>query len=783
MTNAQATGSTGIRMLGRAARAGLARPLHAALAAGLSLALLACQSENDMSPRAGGQVAPNARFAEDRTAGAPGVEVQFTDQSTGEISAHLWDFGAAGTRSERSPRVRFDAPGVYSVELTVRGPAGESRLRKSALIAVAELPVAGFDCTPTRGFAPLTVACSDASTGATTVSWNFGDGVTSSRRNPSHVYAAPGTYTLRQTASSAGGSDRMTIPIEVLPLSIGTSPASGNAPVSVVFTAQTGGVEGSQIWTLDGRVIGIASSVMHTFRQPGTFRVRLDFVEPATGLFGAAEIDYVVGYGPATANFAPARSEGSGPMTVVFEDRSTGAITRWNWDFGDGSGCTWPAPAPAGGVPACSAASPSHVYSEIGSYDVRLDVTGPAASAGAPDIASTRLRSDAVRVLILDASFELQAANGEIGGAWRSLRPADALEPAVHRALSRTPGGDDAGMPRDGSKWAVLDGLGTDGGTAVAQIENGIAQEFLRPVSHTVLEFDYALLFAEPPAGGVLDAVTATVSDGATTVEIPSARTDTASAYAGVSARYPTRDGSTMRVTPTFTAALDLAAAFPAGAPDSRFTLTIRPSNAVNAFRSPRAYVDAIRFVAPAGEPQTAQFSVGPDPIVAGEDIEFTDESCLSPATGCEAPTSWRWDFGTSRLATPPAASGSALANPIYRFPAPGIYDVTLRVARADQESQATLQLTVVGGPVPAFATLEEAPFTAPATLHFEDRSSFDPSDPIVAWSWDFGGWGVSSQQNPGAVTIGQAGNWLIRLRVTTASGQTRLAESVLSVQ
>lgn len=796
MTNVQTAGSTGTRTLARGplemrsrrlARgplAELARALRPSCAFGLALALLACQSENDMSAGGGGTSAPTAAFSEDRTAGAPGVEVQFSDQSTGEISSHLWDFGAAGTSSDPNPRVRFDAPGVYSVELTVTGPSGESRLRKSSLIAVDDVPVAGLDCTPTRGFAPLTVVCADASTGATSVSWNFGDGVTSSRRNPSHIYAAPGTYTLRQTASSVGGSDRVTIPIEVLPISIGTSPATGNAPVSVVLTAQTGGLTGIPIWSIDGQLIGGAMNELYTFRQPGTYRISLVFGELDSGLVGTTAIDYVVGYGPATADFEPTPAEGAGPVTVVFEDRSGGAITRWDWDFGDGTGCTWPAPATPGGVPACNAASPSHVYDEIGSYDVRLDVTGPGASAGAPAITSTRMRSDAVRVLILDASFELQTANGEIGGAWTSLRPADALEPAVHRALSRTPGGDDAGMPSDGNKWAVLDGLGTDGGTAVASIENGIAQEFLRPVSNTVLEFDYALLFAEPPAGAVLDAMTATVSDGATTVEIPSARTDASSAYAGVSTRFPTRDGSTMRATPTFRAALDLAAAFPASTPDSRFTLTIRLSNAVNAFRSPRAYVDAIRFVAPESEPQTAQFSVGPDPIVAGEDIAFTDESCLAPeTTGCEVPTSWRWDFGTSRLPTPPASSGSVVASPTYRFPAPGVYDVTLRVARADQESEATLQLTVVGGPVPAFVTLEEAPFSAPATLHFEDRSSFDPSDPIVAWSWDFGGWGSSSQQNPGAVTIGQAGDWLIRLQVTTASGQVRLAESVLTVE
>jgi PKD repeat protein len=770
--------------LGRGSLAGRVRPLRAALAAGLSLALLACQSENDLSPGAGGSQAPTAQFVEDQTAGAPGLEVQFTDQSTGEISEYRWDFGAAGTRSEPSPRVRFDEPGVYTVELTVSGPAGESRMRKTALISVDEVPTAGLDCTPTRGFAPLTVVCSDESTGATSVSWNFGNGVTSSRRNPTHVYTAGGTFTLRQTARSAGGMDSVTTPIEVLPLSIGTSPASGTAPVAVVLTAQTGGVAGIPIWSINGQIIGSAMSELYTFRQPGTYRIGLVFGELANGLVGMTEIDYVVGYGPANADFEPTPAEGSGPMSVVFEDRSGGAISRWNWDFGDGSGCTWPAPTTPGATPTCDAASPRHVYDEIGSYDVRLDVTGPGAVAGAPAVTSTRTRRDAVRVLILDASFERQAANAAIAGAWTPLRPEDELEPATHRALSTATGGRDAGMPSEGSQWAVLDGLGTDGTVAVDEVENGIAQEFLRPVSNTVLEFDYALLFAEPPAGSVMDAVTATVSDGTTTVEIPSARTDVSSAFAGISARYPTRDGSAVRLTPTFTAALDLAAAFPASTPDSRFTLTIRVANATNAFRSPRAYVDQIRFVAPASEPQTAQFALEAGPIVAGQDVVFTDESCLSPGTtGCEAPTSWRWDFGTSRLPTPPSASGSTEPSPTYRFPAPGVYDVRLRVARADQESEATLTLTVVGGPVPAFATVETAPFTAPATLRFEDRSTFDPSDPIVAWSWDFGGWGVSTLQNPAPVVIGQAGDWLIRLRVTTASGQVRLAESVLTVE
>lgn len=36
-------------------------------------------------------------------------------------------------------------------------------------------------------------------------SWSFGDGTGSAARNPSHHYAAPGSYTVTLTATSTGG--------------------------------------------------------------------------------------------------------------------------------------------------------------------------------------------------------------------------------------------------------------------------------------------------------------------------------------------------------------------------------------------------------------------------------------------------------------------------------------------------------------------------------------------------------------------------------------------------
>src|SRR5262249_39745745 len=58
-----------------------------------------------------------------------------------------------------------------------------------------QAPVADFSAAPVSGAAPLAVAFSDLSTNAPTAwSWNFGDGGTSSSRNPTHGYAAAGVY-------------------------------------------------------------------------------------------------------------------------------------------------------------------------------------------------------------------------------------------------------------------------------------------------------------------------------------------------------------------------------------------------------------------------------------------------------------------------------------------------------------------------------------------------------------------------------------------------------------
>ena len=64
-----------------------------------------------------------------------------------------------------------------------------------------------------------------------------------------------------------------------------------------------------------------------------------------------------------TADFTANPTSGSVPLSVQFTDKSTGAITAWDWTFGDG-------------LLHSSARNPGHIYLLPGDYTVTLKVTG-----------------------------------------------------------------------------------------------------------------------------------------------------------------------------------------------------------------------------------------------------------------------------------------------------------------------------------------------------------------------------------------------------------------------
>ena len=75
-------------------------------------------------------------FAEPTESEGP-AWVQFTDQSTGNITSWEWDFGDGETSTERDPRHYYSSDGSYSVTLIITGPDCEDRLTKDGYIEIS----------------------------------------------------------------------------------------------------------------------------------------------------------------------------------------------------------------------------------------------------------------------------------------------------------------------------------------------------------------------------------------------------------------------------------------------------------------------------------------------------------------------------------------------------------------------------------------------------------------------------------------------------------------------
>jgi PKD repeat protein len=69
---------------------------------------------------------------------------------------------------------------------------------------------------------------------------------------------------------------------------------------------------------------------------------------------------------PTVADFVANPLYGLAPLAVLFTDRSTGSISNWSWDFGDGT--------------SSFSRNPSHVYSKPGTYSISLTVSATGVS-------------------------------------------------------------------------------------------------------------------------------------------------------------------------------------------------------------------------------------------------------------------------------------------------------------------------------------------------------------------------------------------------------------------
>lgn len=147
---------------------------------------------------------PNANFTATPTEGEVPLEVQFTDQSVGEIDEWQWDFDNDGVIDStlQNPRHIYNEAGTYTVLLTVSNSGGSDHETKIDYLEFFLPCKIDFMAETTEVEGIKDIKFTDLSQGnITSWSWDFdNDGVIdSTEQNPIHSYTRNGDYTVTLT--------------------------------------------------------------------------------------------------------------------------------------------------------------------------------------------------------------------------------------------------------------------------------------------------------------------------------------------------------------------------------------------------------------------------------------------------------------------------------------------------------------------------------------------------------------------------------------------------------
>lgn len=297
--------------------------------------------------------------------------VQFVDLSLGdEISTRTWDFGDGTTSHDLNPLHYYMEPGRYNVTLTIESLCGIDSITKvNEVVVYSSTPVADFHEYPTSGCEPLLVQFMDDSTGVPTEwYWDFGDGTVSRKQNPLHLYDGPGIYSVKLYIKNPCGSDIIFRPLEVIVYEAANADfeadvTQGCESLMVQFNSFSEEDEDTFLWDFGDGTTSTERHPMHEYTGPGMYTVSLEVTTKHDCFSMEVKEHYIIVGAPIEPDFRAMPLEGCAPLTVDFEDLSTGTVLSWLWDFGNGD--------------TSMEQNPSYTYIEAGTYSVSLLLEGP----------------------------------------------------------------------------------------------------------------------------------------------------------------------------------------------------------------------------------------------------------------------------------------------------------------------------------------------------------------------------------------------------------------------
>ncbi|GAB4406588.1 MAG: hypothetical protein OHK0039_08350 [Bacteroidia bacterium] len=731
---------------------------------------------------------PVAAFEAGDTVVCTGESLLFTNLSSGAVS-YFWDFGDGTIFTGPSPSHAYAAPGTYTVRLIAANALGcRDTLLRQAYVEVLPGPQSAFtssDATDCQ--LPYPVNFADASSGATAWLWDFGDGGTAAVPNPTHVYTAPGFYTVRLMTTAANGCrDTLVQPAYVQlvrPVAdFAPDQLEGCIPLTVDFLDLSFSPFDSitaWVWDFGDGQVSFLANPSHTYTTVGQYTVQL-IVQTAGGCRDTTRFSFIEAGTKPTVQFT------ANPLIVCAEDPvdfidQTAVGTEWLWYFGDGE--------------TSQLQYPTHYYTDTGTFDVTFIVS----YYGCRD---TLLRPDFVTVLAPLAEFFMSPQVGcEVplavqftdastaptrwhwdfgdGSSDSTQYPSHTYTGLGSYTITLTVHNDSTGCSDVATRTLDIFPPGAD---FVVDIANGCTG---LPVTFTNLSTnatgflwdfgDGATSTAAQPvhsysSPGLFDVrLIATGAGGCADTLLRPALIN----VFGPDARFGV--SQTTGCAPLTVAFTDSSITVPAGNVltgwfwDFGDGTTATGPSPVHTYTQPGSYTVRLVVIDDQGCSDTlvrsglirptfpaAAFTAVDTLVCPGAPVVFVNQS-----TGVG--NTYLWDFGDGTTAT--------VANPFHVYPPNvGTYTVSLTATDINGCVSSTLvsDFVAIGPPVAAFFAAPTQQACPPLNVSFTNQSS--PN--AVSWLWDFGDGSTSTLPNPSKV-YGMPGQYDVQLIVATAQGCT----------
>ncbi|HMP22425.1 MAG TPA: PKD domain-containing protein, partial [Ferruginibacter sp.] len=317
--------------------------------------------------------------------------VTYTNQST-DGAIYRWTLPGASNSNLENPTVTYNSAGSFTAALQVTSIFGCINSITKAKYINIESPKVLMPGLPDSGCISFTKTFRDSVVSSDPVSsylWNFGDGTTSTDKNPTHTYTAAGNYTVKLVITTVSGCTDSAVRNNAI-IATGKPQVSFSANLTntcakneIQFTDQTTGGATKWFWDFGDKTTSAIRNPKKIYADTGHFDVKL--IVWNRGCKDSVTYQKYIYIAPPIAKFRT-RYSCTKPFERIFTDLSIGA-NEWHWDFGDGNTST--------------VRSPTHTYAAAGTYSVSLRVVNHSTGC---DFTATQL----VTVLNTQAVFEAE---------------------------------------------------------------------------------------------------------------------------------------------------------------------------------------------------------------------------------------------------------------------------------------------------------------------------------------------------------------------------------------